>query len=380
MVVESEARSMGANPRGPCMTRASAPAQSRMKLRLSGESQPSQAKLPSGQGCDCRGPIPIPNRPKRKAGRKARCRSAAVLWTWPMRALELRPHSKVEGKAAKAWIRRYLFPPPSPPRSAPTDPSVFAPHHATTIGIYAAPDLGGGPLPVLLCRASVSCGYAHVCYPIRRSFALLNKPYIQRALMDENVQYLFLAVYWFMSKPIFITILPFVTFSLFHVLTFVRTTILPAVFPTPTPPAQGAAQGATQQQSKLARMVQGWVKANYDPAMRFVAYAEVAIFARVLFGALLWRNSLMAPLFYAHFLRLRFYMSSFTRAAFQHVGAVLDGYTQHQSCPPGVRKVYLTLTDLVARYASSVLSVQNNQAQQNQQPQQAAPQQPAARR
>lgn len=89
------------------------------------------------------------------------------------------------------------------------------------------------------------------------------------------------------------------------------------------------------------------VKSNYDPAMRFVAYAEVAIFAWVLFGALLFRNSLLAPLFYAHFLRLRFYMSSFTRAAFQHVGAVLDGYTQHPSCPPAVRRAYLMVTDLV---------------------------------
>ena len=90
------------------------------------------------------------------------------------------------------------------------------------------------------------------------------------------------------------------------------------------------------------------VKANYDPAMRFVAYAEVAIFARVLFGAMLFKNSLLAPLFYAHFLRLRFYMSSFTRSAFQHVGSVLDGYTQHPSCPPAVRRAYLMVTDLVS--------------------------------
>lgn len=126
------------------------------------------------------------------------------------------------------------------------------------------------------------------------------------------------------------------------------------------------------------------VKANYDPAMRFVAYAEVAVFARVLFGALLLRNSLLAPLFYAHFLRLRFYMSSFTRGAFQHVGSILDGYTQHPSCPPAVRRGYLMLTDLVScvhwrlylcmlqadvnlsrqisRYASTVMPVQNQGA------------------
>lgn len=190
--------------------------------------------------------------------------------------------------------------------------------------------------------------------------------------MDENVQYLFLAVYWFMSKSIFITLIPFVTFSLFHVLTFLRTTVIPIAFPSASPApatnqAAAAAGGATPTQpsgptAKVAKFIQGWVKANYDPAMRFVAYAEVAIFARVLFGALLFRNSLMAPLFYAHFLRLRFYMSSFTRAAFQHVKSILDGYTQHQSCPPVVRKAYLTLTDLISRYASSVLSVQDQPA------------------
>lgn len=206
------------------------------------------------------------------------------------------------------------------------------------------------------------------CVVVYKSFGVpqLNKAYIQRALMDENVQYLFLAVYWFMSKPIFITLVPFVTFSLFHVLTFLRTTVIPIVFPSasPAPGANQAAAGAPAASpaappAKTAKFIQSWVKANYDPAMRFVAYAEVAIFARVLFGALLFRNSLMAPLFYAHFLRLRFYMSSFTRAAFQHVKTVLDGYTQHQSCPPVVRKAYLTLTDLISRYASSVLSVQN---------------------
>lgn len=210
------------------------------------------------------------------------------------------------------------------------------------------------------------------CVVVYKSFGVpqLKKAYIQRALMDENVQYLFLAVYWFMSRPIFITLIPFVTFSLFHVLTFLRTTVIPIIFPSasPSPGANQAAAGGapaaqpTAPPAKIAKLVHGWVKANYEPAMRFVAYAEVAIFARVLFGALLFRNSLMAPLFYAHFLRLRFYMSTFTRTAFQHVKSILDGYTQHQSCPPVVRKAYLTLTDLISRYASSVLSVQNRGA------------------
>lgn len=164
-----------------------------------------------------------------------------------------------------------------------------------------------------------------------------------------------------------VTLVPYVTFSLFHVLTFLRTTIIPMIFPhsSSTPArAEGQAAAPAPAPARAAKFIQtcefhiirkslnslllSGVKSNYDPAMRFVAYSEVAIFARVLFGALLFRNSLLAPLFYAHFLRLRFYMSSFTRGAFQHVGSVLDGYTQHPSCPPAVRRAYLMITDLVS--------------------------------
>lgn len=52
-------------------------------------------------------------------------------------------------------------------------------------------------------------------------------------------------------------------------------------------------------------------------------------------------------------------MSSFTRTAFQNVGGKLDQLTLDQRTPPIVRKVYETVTDLAGRYASSVLSVQN---------------------
>ena len=176
--------------------------------------------------------------------------------------------------------------------------------------------------------------------------------------MDENVQYLVIAMYWCYVKPIAITLVPFVTFSLFHLLTFTRTTILPAAMPGSRNP-DGTMQPAG---GSASNMIQSWVKDNYDRAMRFVAYTELAIFARVLVGALLLRNSLIAPLLFAHFLRLRFYMSSFTRAAFQHVRGELDSLTQKPSCPPAVRQGYLMLTDLVSRYAMTVLSINRDQA------------------
>ncbi|WFD00424.1 hypothetical protein MYAM1_003173 [Malassezia yamatoensis] len=187
---------------------------------------------------------------------------------------------------------------------------------------------------------------------IYKSFGVprTDKAYVQRALMDENVQYLVMAVYWCYVKPISLTLIPYITFSLFHLLTFTRTTLLPAM-------SSQSAEGSSSSHSSMSKNIQAWVKENYDRAMRFVSYAEVVIFVRVLLGAIVLRNSLLAPLLYAHFLRLRFYMSSFTRAAFQHVRSELDSIVQHPSCPSAVRKAYLMLTDLVTRYACTVLNI-----------------------
>lgn len=195
-----------------------------------------------------------------------------------------------------------------------------------------------------------------------------DKSYVQRALMDENVQYLVIAMYWCWIKPISrtygicfnattVTLIPYITFSLFHLLTFTRTTILPSVKPA----SQNSDGTTTPAGGDMSKSIQSWVKQNYDVAMRFVSYAEVVIFVRVFVGAILLRNSLLAPLLYAHFLRLRFYMSSFTRAALQHVRSELDQLTQHPSCPPVVRKGYLVLTDLVTRYACTVLNISKSQ-------------------
>jgi len=82
--------------------------------------------------------------------------------------------------------------------------------------------------------------------------------------------------------------------------------------------------------------------------MRFVAYAEMAILARSILGALTYvshqfrrryeerelmnrfRSSMITPLFLAHLLRLRYHASPFVREAVDSITARTDGFAARQ--------------------------------------------------
>ncbi|BGP18843.1 hypothetical protein JCM10213_003498 [Rhodosporidiobolus nylandii] len=188
-----------------------------------------------------------------------------------------------------------------------------------------------------------------------------SKAWVQRALLDENVQYLLLALYWFLSKPIYLTLLPFATFSLFHTLTFLRTSVLPKVPAAPAGAKKDAPAAVPQSGgAKLSKGIQVWVKAHYEQAMLFVAFVEViVVFGRLLLGAITFQNSLLAPLFFAHFLRLRYYLSPPTRQAFGYVNAQIDARVlANPSIPAGAKKAVKIGREMIARYSESIISVQ----------------------
>ncbi|KIJ07928.1 hypothetical protein PAXINDRAFT_173193 [Paxillus involutus ATCC 200175] len=198
--------------------------------------------------------------------------------------------------------------------------------------------------------------YAIVCHKSLGTFQP-NLAYVQKALTDENVQYFLLAFFWWSSKPVTIALMPYFVFSLFHALTFTRTTLMPRFLP-PGPPA---AAGGPPQPHHLAKRLQLWVKANYDPAMRVVAFAELLIFVRVAFGAILFRNSLLTPLIYAHFLRQRYYHSGFTRDAIAVADARVSAVINRPGLPPAVPMVWGRIREMVGRWAGSVLEQQAGQ-------------------
>ncbi|KAF8735749.1 hypothetical protein AX14_001537 [Amanita brunnescens Koide BX004] len=177
--------------------------------------------------------------------------------------------------------------------------------------------------------------YAIVCYkslgPPQPSGA-----WLRRAILDENVQYFILAMFWYSSKPVALALVPYTIFSLFHALTFSRTSLLPQILPPGPPPAAGG----TPQPHPFAKKLQIWVKNNYDGAMRVVAYTEVVIFLRVVLGALLFQNSFLSPLIYAHFLRQRYYHSAFTREAIGVAVTRVEKYINQPGTPPVAKQIW----------------------------------------
>lgn len=178
--------------------------------------------------------------------------------------------------------------------------------------------------------------------------------WVTRALADENFQYLGLAIFWWSSKPIPLAVVPYLTFSAFHVATFTRTTIVPKFFP-PTPTASGGTQP-----SAIARTIQTFVKTYYDPSMKLVAYVEIAVFARVFLGVFVLANSLLTPVIYGYFLRQRYYHSLFTRMAFAQVDKSITANIQHPQITqyvPGALGYYTTFKDYLSRYTGTAVIV-----------------------
>jgi len=215
--------------------------------------------------------------------------------------------------------------------------------------------------------------YSIVCYKSLGT-PQFNKGYFQRAMMDENAQYFLLALFWLFTKPVSVAVLPYAIFSLFHALTFTRTNILPRLVQPPVPQAAGANGQPQANQSPVAKKIHVWVKNNYEPAMSMVARIELFILGRTVLGALFFRNSILVPLLYAHFLRLRYYYSAFTRDAVRVADEWIAAQIVGPSIPPQVKKAWEFARAGIVRWGGNILEPGQQPAQQQPQaPPRAAP-------
>jgi transmembrane protein 33 len=92
--------------------------------------------------------------------------------------------------------------------------------------------------------------------------------------------------------------------------------------------------------------------------MRVVAYVELVVLARVFIGALTFQSSIIAPIIFAHFLRQRYYQSSFTREAISTTDANINKYAHKDGTPPVAGQVWDKVRLLIGRWAGSTLASQ----------------------
>uniref|UniRef100_A0A1D1XK92 Tetra-spanning protein 1 n=1 Tax=Anthurium amnicola TaxID=1678845 RepID=A0A1D1XK92_9ARAE len=167
----------------------------------------------------------------------------------------------------------------------------------------------------------------------------LNWEYLQRIKNDENVFYLALALMWFMSTPVFVTLIPYATFSLFHFITYLRVYILQAFSP--------ASPGTQTRDNSASRHIQIWVHKNYEPAMKMVSFVEVVVITLFLLFNILTlqlRFFVIILFFYGSFLRKRYHKNLYTQQAFALVARKLDDLllppAASPNIPPSVTKAY----------------------------------------
>jgi hypothetical protein len=96
--------------------------------------------------------------------------------------------------------------------------------------------------------------------------------------------------------------------------------------------------------------------------MKVVAYTEILILARVIVGAIMLRNSFVTPIIYAHFIRMRFFQSAFTREAIVKVTLKIDEYVNKPDSPPVVKQGWGTLQSLVGKWTGTTLNGPAGQA------------------
>lgn len=161
---------------------------------------------------------------------------------------------------------------------------------------------------------------------------------------DENVQYLLLALVWLFSPQYPLALLPYAIYSVFHVATYTRANLLPTFFPgKQLPAAAGASPNAKPQYSQhpLADSIGAFVKEYYDASMSIVSGLEIALWLRLLFGALLFTKSAWILLaVYTAFLRARFSQSVHVQNSFGALETRVDGLVGGQGTPPAAKGVW----------------------------------------
>jgi hypothetical protein len=160
-------------------------------------------------------------------------------------------------------------------------------------------------------------------------------------LKDDNLHYLLVAGLWLFTKPFVGTLPPFMVFSLFHILTYVRSYILPALGYSAT--------------STISSSIQSFVKNYNDRFMMLAASWEFGLVFVLFFRFLTFRPGTSFPfLLYVVFIKTRHDQSFYTRNTVKNWEVRMDSLVGHPSMPGGVKQVWVQFKDTIRRVSNMV--------------------------
>ncbi|KAI8847971.1 hypothetical protein BC829DRAFT_395136 [Chytridium lagenaria] len=173
----------------------------------------------------------------------------------------------------------------------------------------------------------------------------ISKGYLQRIMMDENMHYLILSLVWLSSKPMWVVLIPFVTFSLFHSANYARTELLPKLIPSTSALHSTL---TTRIQPALLKFSQTY----QSKGLEAVAYLEVwGLPLYLIFSLLTGGAGFLTPVLYFQFLRFRYFFSALTRRAAGDLRKRMDGYiVDREATPEWIKAVYRRAMEALEKF------------------------------
>lgn len=142
-----------------------------------------------------------------------------------------------------------------------------------------------------------------------------------KLLSEDNAQYLFLGVLLFIAPPyVLLTLLVFFLFSTFHVLSYTKHFVLPALDIPETHP--------------LSKRIGDFVAANNNKSIQLAALLEVVTEAWLFVRVVTFRKRSLTPfLAYSLFIKLRYEKSAFTRNYFKQAEIRVESFVNSLGNP-----------------------------------------------
>lgn len=164
---------------------------------------------------------------------------------------------------------------------------------------------------------------------------------VKSLIKDDNVHYMLLALLWLFTKPFFLSLPPFMIFSLFHVIGFTRSNMLPAL--------------GYSVSSPLYRGLDNFYRSYNGPSLMVAAGVEVINFFSFLFKALTMRRDALIPfVFYALFIKVRYEQSNFTRNVFHAYEIKIDSLVANPRVPLPIKRGWVGFKQVVRKYIGQV--------------------------